>query len=104
MPDIIRFDGEEVTEGFYFFFLCGKPVIVVYDTDRQMAVPTFGQSLVRVFQDQAWALEDGPPAAIMPDLAEIYPPLREACDVINAADRKIQRDNEPIKQPKTQMK
>ena len=103
-PRVVKYNGEEVTEGFWVIMLCGKPVVFVYDAEGQMSVPLFGPVLLSVAAERAWDLEDGPRLLPIPDLADIYPPIRNVCDDLARADRKIQHDNEKVAPPATKMK
>jgi hypothetical protein len=104
LPTIIRYNDEEVTEGFWVISLCGKPVMVVYDTETQMALPIMGPPLIKLGAQKAWELEDGPPLLIMPDLAQVYAPLAEMCDFLAESNRRHYRENEKVTPPPTRMK
>ena len=99
LPKIVQYDGETITEGFWVISLCGKPVMVVYDTEDQMALPIIGAPLLKLSAQKAWELEDGPPLLAVPDLALIYPRL-EMCEFLVGSDR----GNDKVTPPPTRMK
>ncbi len=108
LPKSIRYNGEEVTEGFWTVVLCGKPVMLVYDAEGQMALPLFGQPMIEIAREHPWALDDGPPLLILPDLAEMYAPVRGICDDLARLEKEIRdrkkHEGEIIAPPKTRMK
>ena len=94
LPHVIRYNGEVVTEGFWIFTMCGRPVLVVYDTEDQMALPIFGQNLFALYQQQPWNTEGAPPALPLWDLAQIYAPIRDACETIRGHERQYEEQRE----------
>lgn len=100
LPKIVQYGGETITEGFWVVSLCGKPVMVVYDTEDQMALPIIGAPLLKLGAQKAWELEDGPPLLVVPDLALTYPRLAEMCEFLVGSSR----GNEKVTPPPTRMK
>ena len=104
LPNIVQFNGERVTEGFWVFTLCGKPLLVVYDSEDQMSLPIFGQPLLRLAAQKPWELEDGPQLLQLPDLTQLYPALAEMCEILSERAQRLQHDNEKVTPPPTRMK
>ena len=103
LPTIVHYNGERVTEGFWVINLCGKPVMVVYDTEDQMALPIMGPPLLKLGAQRAWELEDSPPLLIVPDLAQTYAALADVCEFLVARDKQHQRENEIVTPPPMRM-